>query len=151
MKRGNLIIALILEGLGIWVMVDSLGLGLQKLNDPGPGLFPFLLGGLLCLLSLPLCIEFLRKGDIGKEEEGVEYSTDFKKLCTATAYLIGYILLLDILGFLITSFLFLFGLFWIGNPRKWLFVAGFSAGVVALAYIVFVVLLQLHFPTGILR
>ena len=151
MRRGNLIIALVLEGLGIWVMLDSYGLGLQKLSDPGPGLLPFLLGGFLCLLSLPICIEYLRKIDRGKEEKGGEYPIDFKKLCTATAYLIGYILLLDILGFLITTFLFLFGLFWIGNPRKWLFVAGFSAGVVALTYIVFVVLLQIHFPAGILR
>jgi hypothetical protein len=155
MKKGNLIVACVLEGLGIWVIFDSYRMGLQTLANPGAGLFPFLLGILLSLSSLPICISSikdLRKANgARKEEEGIRHDADLRKLGGATLCFIGYFLLLDTLGFLLTSFIFLFGLFLIGNPRKWAFNSIFSASVVVLAYMIFNIFLQVPFPSGIFR
>jgi hypothetical protein len=81
MKRGNLIVAFILEGFGIWVIIDSYRMGLKSFSDPGPGLFPFYLGILLCLLSFPICINSLReyrKANVVKQEKGSEFKKGLK-------------------------------------------------------------------------
>ena len=153
MKKGELIVAFVLEGLGIWITIDSYKLGLQTFSDPGSGIFPFLSGILLCILVLPICINCLkelRKVNIMIEERMVSYQ-DLKKRGAVLACLIGYFLFLNILGFLITTLLFLYGLFWIGNPRRWLFVLVFSVVVSALSYIIFDLLLEISFPSGFFR
>jgi hypothetical protein len=154
MKKANLIIALAFEGIGIWVIIDSCRLELQTLNDPGAGFFPFFLGILLCLLGLPVCISSLKNfgsADVRKEAEEIKYTITLKKFGAVIAFLIGYAVLIDILGSLITFFLFFWGLLWVANPRRWLFISGFSALVAALSYLIFVILLQVPFPAGILR
>jgi putative tricarboxylic transport membrane protein len=150
MERGNIVVIFVLEGLGIWIIFDSYRLGVQTVADPGSGLFPLLLGVLLCLSVLPYFIsslKYLMSADKIKEEKSIEYRANLKRLSTVMVYLVGYALLLDILGFLITTFLFLVGLFWIGNPRRWLLVFGFSLIATILSYLIFDILLQMPFPT----
>jgi putative tricarboxylic transport membrane protein len=154
MKIGNLIIAFSLEGLGIFLIIESYKLRLQTFSDPGAGLFPFLLGILLCLLTIPLCISSiasLMKVEKGKEKKELEYLPNLKEIGVAFTCLVGYMLLLEKLGFLITSFLFLFVLFLIGNPRRRLFIFLFSVLVTFGAYLIFSILLQVPFPSGFLR
>jgi len=153
MKKANLIIGLVLEGIGIWIIIESCGLGIKTLNDPGAGFFPLVLAILLCLLGLPVIISSLKNfgsADVRKEPEEIKYTT-FKKIGAVIGSLIGYAVFLNILGSLITFFLLLWGLFWMGNPRRWLFVSGLSALVAALSYLLFVFLLQVPFPAGIWR
>lgn len=151
MSKTALIIGLLLEGLGILVIRESHRLGLQSITNPGAGLFPFLLGIVLCLLSLPICINSVK--DLRNihykrmQEKSIQDQPNMKKLGVTAACLIGYFLLLDVLGFLITSFLFLFGLFSIGN-RRWILTPVLSAIVVALAYLIFSILLEIPFPSG---
>jgi putative tricarboxylic transport membrane protein len=153
-EKGNLIVALALQVFGVIISIYSHQIGLQNLADPGPGLYPFLLGILLFFLSFPLAIGSLKtlrsfKNKRKKETNG-EYRANFKKLLIPTAYMIGYFLFFDLLGFLIASFLFLFGLFLFGYPRQWVMACLFSAVVVCLSYLVFYILLQVPFPAGLL-
>lgn len=156
MEKGKLIVAFVLEGLGIWVIADSYRMGPKSFNNPGPGLYPFILGVLLCLLAIPLCAgslkDFRKVNTINKEGRGATGSQGhLKELGVAIACLFSYYLFLEVLGFLLTSFLFLFGLFWIGNPRKWLLISLSSALTVGLAYLVFSIILKTPFPSGLLR
>jgi putative tricarboxylic transport membrane protein len=148
-KRANLIFSAALELLGILVIIESFKLGFQTFSNPGPGLFPFILGTLLCLLVSPTLIGALKGSETG---EGIkeEYPTNLKKLIVVTACFLGFFFFLDTLGFLIITFFFLFGLFWIENPGKWLYVLALSVLVDAFAYLVFGVLLEISFPTGLL-
>jgi putative tricarboxylic transport membrane protein len=148
-KRANLIFSAALELLGILVIIESFKLGFQTFSNPGPGLFLFILGALLCLLVSPTLIGTLRGFETG-EAEKEEHPTNLKKLIVVTTCFLGYFFFLDLLGFLIITFLFLFGLFWIENPGKWLYVLALSVLVDALAYLVFGVLLEISFPTGLL-
>jgi putative tricarboxylic transport membrane protein len=156
MKKGNLIFALLLEGLGIWITIDSYRMGIKTLSDPGAGLFPFLLGVVLCFLVLPICITSLK--DLKKAGKAVAdqeklsiYGAGLKKIVATMVLLIGYFALLDILGFFATTFLFLSGLFWIGYPRRWLLVLVISAITVILSYLIFSILLKTPFPRGFLN
>jgi putative tricarboxylic transport membrane protein len=153
MKKENLIIALTIEGIGIWMIIGSCGLGIQTLNNPGAGYFPFILSILLCLLGLPVLIGSLRNfvhAEVGEKAEGLKHVI-LTKIGPIIASLVAYAVLLDILGSLITFFLLSWLLFWIANPRRWLFVTGLSTLVVAACYLIFIVLLQVPFPRGIWR
>ena len=150
MEIGYIISIFVLEGLGVWIIIDSYSLGIGNFNNPGPGLFPLLLGIVLCLIGLPgfiSSLKYIMTGDRIKEVKSIEYTDNLKKIGTVIFFLLGYALLLNILGFLIASFLFMVGLFWIGNPRRWLLVFGSSLISTILTYLVFVVLLQMPFPT----
>jgi putative tricarboxylic transport membrane protein len=152
MKKGELIVALTMGLLGIWIVIDSYNMGLQTISNPGPGFFPLVLGVLLCLLVLLICIRSIRysKKVSTIEKTSVKYLTNFIKPGLILACLLGYFFFLDTLGFPITTFFFLFILFWIGYPRKWLFISIFSVILVALAYLIFGYLLQTPFPFGFL-
>jgi putative tricarboxylic transport membrane protein len=153
MRKANLIIALVFEGIGVWIIIESCRLGIKTLNDPGAGFFPLILAILLCLLGLPVIISSLKNfgsADVRKEPEEIKYTT-FKKIGAVIGSLIGYAVFLNILGSLLTFFLLLWGLFWMGSPRRWLFVSGLSALVAALSYLLFVILLQVPFPAGVWR
>lgn len=153
MKKGDLTTALILEVLGFWVIIESYNMGLGTLKNPGSGLLPFLLGILLCLLAIPICISSLK--DLKKinivaadKKEVVMNWLHFKDVILITAFFVGYFLILDFVGFVISTFLFLFGLFWIGYPKRWLLVFTATSLSVALSYLIFVVFLKISFPLG---
>ena len=152
MKRANLVIALALEAFGILIIVECFKLEIKTLNDPGAGFFPVILAVAMCLLALPILIGALRKSgaDAGKRTPGAG-RIPFGKIAVVMGALAGYALFLNLLGSLLTFFFYMFGLFWMGNQRRWLFVSGVSALVAALAHLLFVTLLQVPFPPGIWR
>jgi putative tricarboxylic transport membrane protein len=154
MRKGNFIVTAILEGMGIFVIVYSYKLGLQTVNHPGPGLFPFLLGILLCLVALPALVRSIRdftKGNHANKAHESEFSSNLWKLGFAVACLLEFFFFLEILGFFIATFLFLFGLFLIGSPRRWLFCSLLSVVTVIFTYLVFNTLLQVALPWGFLK
>jgi|SRR3989339_355021 len=151
MKKGELFIGVTMTGIGIWVSIDSYRMGLHSITNPGPGFFPFVLGMLLCILTLPICIRSI--GSVRKvatEEKFIRNPSNSIKLSLIVACLLGYFFLLDTLGFPIITFIFLFVLFWSGYPRRWVFISTFSIVLVALAYLIFAYLLQTPFPLGFL-
>jgi len=154
MRIGNLIFAFILEGFGIWIIIDSYRMGLKTLRDPGAGLFPFILGILLCLLALPTCVRSLKNIRLevsATKGEGIVRSGKNLKLIVATVLLTSYFVFLPTLGFLTTTLIFLYGLFLIGYPRRWLFVLAISVIAVILSYVIFSVFLNTPFPKGFLN
>jgi putative tricarboxylic transport membrane protein len=137
-------------GLGLTVMVLSYRLGLGGLRNPGPGLMPFLLGFFLCTISLYLLATFLSR------KEAQEGAADDKqgqirswRLWLVLASLFAYALLLEPLGFPITTFLILAILFRSMNNR-WVTVLLASFITVLVSYLVFTYL-GIRFPKGILK
>ncbi|MGE0797237.1 MAG: tripartite tricarboxylate transporter TctB family protein [Lautropia sp.] len=160
MNRGSFIFALALECVGLFVLVYSYRLGLQTITRPGPGLFPFLLGILLCLVAVPALVQSSRgaagshRADGSHPADGTQETRPANALASlglVIACLFGFYFLLEVLGFFITTFLFLFGLFWVGNPGRWVFIALLSAVTVAATYLMFDTLLQVALPWGFLK
>jgi putative tricarboxylic transport membrane protein len=138
-------------GLGFFVMILSHNLGLGGLRNPGPGLMPFLLGFFLCMVSFYVLILSLRR----KEETDSAAQTEqggqvrLGKLCLVLASLFVYALLLEPLGFLVTTFLVLVILFRTLNSR-WRPVLVASVLTALTAYFLFSYL-GVQFPKGILK
>jgi hypothetical protein len=138
--------------LGAAICVGSVQIRLGTFHRPGPGFMPFLSGIFLMLFGVILMVSTLAKANNEKEE------TKNKKLWTKENWkgfsltllaLFGYALLMNRLGFYTTTFLFLFFLFKLTAPRKWLMPLAFSGASVILSYLIFSVWLMTQFPGGI--
>ncbi len=137
-------------GLGLVVMCLSYSLGLGGLHNPGPGLMPFLLGSLLCVISFYFLLMFLySKVDRDEGEQVEQGQVNSWRLCLVLASLFAYALLLEPLGFPVTTLLILIILFRSMNNR-WLSVLFASFVTVFLSYVIFSYL-GVRFPKGILR
>jgi putative tricarboxylic transport membrane protein len=151
MKKYEIIPVIFWTGLSIFMMVLSIRLGLGKFHTPGPGLMPFILGILLLIacfyLSIAAFFKLGGKKEISKEKPG---RIDFVKIGLVLFSLFVYALLLEKVGYLITTFLLLIILFRTAGFKRWGSVLIASALAVFLTYFVFTSF-GLRFPEGILK
>ena len=141
--------------LGAGFCAGSFKLKIGTLHNPGAGFIPFLVGSLLIVLGLFMVLSpRLGPGAGSPKKEGGETAKGRLKNLLTPLYtllvLFGYVLLLDFLGFIVSSSLFLFFLFKISDPKKWFLPVGLSVTTVLISYLLFSVWLQGQFPRGIL-
>lgn len=145
----NRISSLFLIALSILVCLASVKLGLGRFHEPGPGFMPFLTS---CVIFL-LAIAILAKDLIGRQEVKVDklllIRRNLKDPIRFVVILLGYTFLLEVLGYLITTFLMLFLMLYLFDPKKWGIKIGFSAIAVSLSFLVFCKWLQVQLPAGI--
>jgi hypothetical protein len=154
MKKNQIVTIVFWVVLGVFVMYSSCRFGLGSFRTPGPGLMPFLLGALLCVVSLYfLAVSFFWKSagksieSDSKEEE--PNHADIKKIVLVAVCLITYALVLEKLGYMIATLFLLFCLFWAAGTTK-LVAAISSAATMVLTYLLFS-RLGVVFPKGILK
>lgn len=98
-------------------------------SEVGPDIFPIGLGSILILLSARLLYETFRYGEVTKNEGAVKYKKFFIIFISAVLYAA----LLEPLGYVITTFLFLVISFQTMERGKWLqtliIASAFSFGV----------------------
>jgi putative tricarboxylic transport membrane protein len=116
-ERGG---SLIFLAAGIYGLVFSVGLPFGQWNEPGPGVFPLALSILLCVSGI---VWFIRGKATGEKKETVGWGAFTRKFVT-TIQIVGltgaFILALEPLGYLLTSILYLFVLFfWVSRYRVW--------------------------------
>jgi putative tricarboxylic transport membrane protein len=152
LRRNDLVPGMIWMALGISVSIYSSRLRLGTLGGPGPGLMPFLLGLSLCICSVlvitrSLVLTIREKGMRG---EGVWSQVDLKKIILVISSLLGYAFILEKIGFVITTIVILFILFRTVGSQKWHYVLVSSLLTVFVTYLVFVIILKVELPHGIL-
>jgi putative tricarboxylic transport membrane protein len=119
------------------------GLGLSA-AEPGPGLFPALVGALMCLAATAHLVQSWRAGR-GQAQQAHGAPIDIVLLVLAIA---GYILLLPRAGFAVSAFaLLLCSLSIYGMPGLWRRV-GTAAVATAVAYLVFTKGLGVNMPAA---
>ena len=155
MKKFQICITVVWIGLGLFVSVYSLRLGLGALVKPGPGLFPFFLGLIIALLATyKLMSEHLSKGKDEGGTEGFQSSPQqalpVGRLAVLTITLFAYALLLETLGYIITTFLGLAVLLRTGGYEKWIPIVVYALIISGVTYFGFTYLGTM-FPPGILR
>lgn len=134
--------ALFWLAVAIFVGVRSFALKLGTLNQPGPGFFPFWGAVILGVLSLVLLVRSRRR----RAPESGPGIRSWTPIVVAGA-LLGYLVLLEVLGFAAVTFLFLLFLFRLVRKR-WT-VSGVSALVGAGAcYALFQLWLKTQLPRG---
>lgn len=154
MKKSELVGGFFWFILGIILCIESIRLDLGAFGFPGPGFMPFLLGVFIGLLGLIHMFTFILNR-LGEEKElnaeKIWMKENLKRVPFISLTIIGYALLLELLGFLLTTFIFLFFLFKFNEPRKWVMPLVMSGVTAILSYFVFLVFLKCPFPRGIFR
>ena len=138
-----------LLGLSVLVGLMSLRLGIGGLELMGAGFMPFLASILLFVLTLFVLIKGLRTKQGGEEKTHLTWK-ELEKPIKLVMGLIVYAFLLMPLGYLITTFLFVFFMFNMMQPQKWRMDLVFAALVAAASFVVFDTLLSVRLPPGIL-
>jgi putative tricarboxylic transport membrane protein len=151
MKRTYLLSLVFWLGLGLFVLVHSYRLGLMTLNNPGPGLMPFIIGLLLSLVSLYLIlVSFLKKGRTDETTREEPKKGLYGRIGVIVGALVAYAFLMERLGFLIATTFLLIALFKGAGSKKWRTVVISSVLVSVITYFAFTHL-RLRLPAGILR
>ena len=150
MKRNDQISSLIWFFFAVYICIESIRLPLGSWRDPGPGFLPLLVGLILASLSI-ICFMQARLAE-STEQKASWYSRErWKNLIWVLLALLAYALVLDPLGFLMSTFLLLVFLFRFGmEPQRWLWAIGASGIASVSCYVVFELWLRTQLPRGIL-
>jgi len=148
MKWLNRIISLFLVGLSIIICLASVRLGIGEFGNPGPGLLPFLTSSLLFFLCMTVFIMDFIRPDEGEERGPLLAVGTLKKPFVLVVLLFGFTFLLNIFGYLITTFFLMFFMFFMLDPKRWRLHIVVGAVVASLSFFFFK-WFQVQLPTGI--
>jgi putative tricarboxylic transport membrane protein len=147
MKKIDIFSSLFLILLGGVFCVASLNLGIGKINAPGPGLIPLGTGALLILFSIGTILE-AHFGSKVENETQLFKGKRWTLVVWVLLCLFAYVLVLDILGFILATFLILTVLFKISEKQSWKIALFASAMTTGFSYLLFDYMLQCSFPRG---
>jgi putative tricarboxylic transport membrane protein len=141
-----------------WVAVASLfcvaavKYGLFRAGIPGSGLFPFIAGTSLIILSiLALGASFFNQEKMGEERRSFfPYPDSCKRVIFSACALFAYPILLHPAGYLITTFLFVLFILAVIVRQKILIAITAALFTTALFYVVFIIILGVRLPKGFL-
>ena len=135
----------------VYVAVSAYQLGLGDLHKPGPGSVFFLAALLLAIFGvIDLVATFVRESKEDTENRPIWSSLQWKKIFLFIVFISTYIYLLNLLGFLVSTFLLMTVLFKIAESMKWWIAIFASLITTFISYIIFKVWLMVPFPSGFL-
>jgi len=144
------IASLVWLGIATGVCVGSIKLHLGTFSEPGPGFLPFWASLFLGILAL---IQFTRITFHPSEEpeESPWTGVDPKQPFFIVVSLFIYAFLLPLLGYILTTSLLMLFFFTFLKKMTWWIVISYTAAIVAVSYLFFVVWLMVQLPKGIWR
>jgi putative tricarboxylic transport membrane protein len=137
--------------MGILFCIGGFHYGIRRSGIPGPGFLPFVTGLILVALSLILLVSRLleRKNSAAARVEPMPGGQALLRILIVLGALCLYVLILEPLGFMVTTFLFMIVLLRL-EPRRWMFILLLSIGATAFFFALFKVLLRVPLPSGLL-
>jgi putative tricarboxylic transport membrane protein len=134
-KMFDRIVGLVFILVGVFFILESRNLSSSSYGSGvGPDLFPMGLGIILILLSIRLMIETFRYPKEAKKGDAL----DVKRFGFMLLLILLYVVLFEIIGYVLSTFLFLVAAFQIMERGRWLssvLIAGVFAGVVYYVYV----------------
>jgi putative tricarboxylic transport membrane protein len=139
-------ILLIIGAITAW---SAIHLSMGRWKHPGPGFLPFGLALLLILFSLILI--FSSRPKKGITPAAFWPHRAWLRPLLGVAILIFFALVVEWVGFLITTFVFL--VIWMGviERVRWLTILSVSIGTTAALYLIFALFLDVPLPLGFLK
>ena len=139
-RAGSFIFLLV----GILGFIFSIKLPMGKLTEPGPGVFPLLLSTLLSILGVLIFL-------FAKAKKTMDERTDSRQL-TKPLFIVlftaAFILALGRLGYLVSSALYLWGLFFLVCRFRLGTAAALAGALSAVSWYFFGNILGVHLPRG---
>lgn len=150
MKNRDLVSSIIWIVLGGLFVAGALQHGLMRRGVPGPGFLPFLSGIALIVVSLFVLIPAMRQREIVGRETFFPERDSLRKLLLALVALVAFGLVMEYVGFVLTTFFFMLFVTRIMEPKGWGVVTVIALLTAAISYLLFVVLMEVALPKGLL-
>ena len=153
--------SLVLILFGLFFLLYNLKYPLDTRANPGPGVFPLMVGAVLVILAAWQLVQDRRKPKIEEVKESREetgrslgeflqrYRVETKPLLMIAVFVV-YLLMVKWVGFFISNFLFVIISSKLIGARDWGRPVALSAGISLFCYFLFEVWLKLSFPRGVL-
>ena len=135
----------ILMIIGIVIVIESLRIGFGTLKSPSSGLFTFLAGLLIFITNFTMIF----RGKLGKSEIVLD-GYGIGNLLFMSATLVGWIMVMPLLGYVVVTFIATYVLSKIMKLEGWVKPLLLSVGTTALCYVLFDYILYLDLPRGFL-
>jgi len=148
MRKAYIIANLVWLALAGAICAESLRLKIGNFHAPGPAFLPFFAGALLGILSLVSLVQTWREKEV--ERTGPWVGTPFVKLGLLLGVLFVYTALLEVLGFILGTFLLLLFLFRVVEPVGWKTVFLVTVLTMGGTYLLFGILIESSLPKGFL-
>ncbi|MDR2390272.1 MAG: tripartite tricarboxylate transporter TctB family protein [Planctomycetota bacterium] len=149
MKRGNLAAAAAFAALAVFVIWASRAFPGSRGTVPGPAVFPTAIAVIMLMASLSLAIASFRMRPEDNKPLGL-FREERRRVYLCMGIMAVYVVLVQIVGFCVTSVLLLFGLIsWFGKYRFHVSALS-SIAIVGIVYFVFSEVLHVPFRFGFL-
>jgi hypothetical protein len=133
--------------LSIFFSIESWRMGLGSFRAPGPGFLTFGVSLIIALLVIVLALKESGRKTVGKADPFFK-GKKVGNILFGFGLLFAYPLLLDKLGFILCTMLFIGCCLRVIGKKKWSVVSVTSIGVAIFAYFLFNVWLSIQFPQG---
>ena len=146
--------------LGAGYLAYNTSYSIDTWNNPGPGVFPLIVGGVLILLTVGQWMQTLRRP--GKQDDRKSAGFKFQSVRsfllksgeTRPLILVGvfviYLLMVEGVGFFISNFVFVVVSSRLMGAKDWARPSALALGICLFCYLLFEVWLKLSLPRGLL-
>jgi len=149
MKKADVITGVVLLVLSGYVILEAWRMPPSATFGPGSGFLPFWLGVLLAVLAVILLGTAWRREATEKGRKSPFPGTKaLISIGSVLASLAAYIVLLEVLGFLMDTFLYVAFLLGVVEREKWLMTLLVAVSTTAGLYLIFQVLLGITLPSN---
>ncbi|MBS3978114.1 MAG: tripartite tricarboxylate transporter TctB family protein [Syntrophomonadaceae bacterium] len=150
MKKADITAGILGLAIAVYVIREALRFPEDKVLLLGPSFFPTALAaGLGVFSAILLALALLGKSRPAKDTFSLK-DPGVQRAFFSLLAVIVYYWLFDVLGFIITSSFFLFGLMYLLNRRDYLRMAAIAVFITLLIYGIFNRLLEISLPAGLL-
>jgi putative tricarboxylic transport membrane protein len=141
--------SLVWLGIAIFICIHSLRLSLGTFRNPGPGFLSFYAGLIVGGLALVVHLQSRRVPASGEKGKSLwmDKSRGRKMVLTVLA-LLGYAVIMNYLGFLVSTFFFLVFLLRVIEPQRWPVALLGSLAASAAFFCLFELALKSQLPKG---
>jgi hypothetical protein len=144
-STGELVFSGLLFILGVLILVSSVQIGFGRFSKPGPGLFPFICGFILCVQSVALNL-FKQRG--AERENVLSRAGAPAKFLWMMVSFVFWILLMPVLGWLPLTFVVTLSIAKIMQMKGWMHPLLLAGANTAFSYLLFGYLLAIDLPNG---
>ncbi len=137
--------------MGLISIYGSLLLGLGTMREPGSGFLSFLAGGFICFMAVVVLVQsFIQGEEVRAKLSSLWEGVNWRRPLIISFLILGFILVLEKLGFILSSFLLLFILFkWVEN-FSWAKAILIPVLTLGCTYLLFDFFLKATLPKGFL-
>ena len=151
--RKEITSSLVLVLFGAGYLAYSTEYPMNAWNNPGPRVFPLIVGGALAILAVCRLIQTLRTWKKEEVQEGVcsnRESLRASRPFPLVVVFVAYILMIEGAGFFLPTVAFVVMSSRLMGAKDWVRPLGLALGVALFCYLLFEVWLKLSLPRGLL-